>query len=485
MPRFVAWWIPTFTVSGSNLPAEEPVQLPASRNFRPVARKVSPDGRAGHVVTAARRWGCAVSALASLVACSGADSVAPTPSTAIALVGLSAGGSTTCGLGPAGKAYCWGENNSGQLGTGVMPGRPTCGGIQCNPAPVPVAGGFRFRALGTGGLHTCGVTDSDKAYCWGNNRSGQLGIGSPEGPQVCPGLVGCSPTPIEVPSLPPVAAIVVGLVHTCGLTRDGVAYCWGSNTYGQLGTGSTTGPEYCPTRDCSTTPIAVTGALRFQSLSAGDFHTCGIEEDGTTYCWGGNAHGELGIGETPLEACNTLELPSECSPTPIAVIGSLRFVTLASGGPHACSLTSSGQAFCWGSNSWGTLGIGVLNGPELCGPYLWPCSRSPMPIAGELKIRNLTAGGDVLCATTDAGAAWCWGRGRLLGDGDHWYVNSTPVQVAGNLSFLTLDSGSFHTCGITREGVSYCWGDNEAGQLGNGSKERSGIPVAIAEPANP
>ena len=205
---------------------------------------------------------------------------------------VSTGGAHTCGLTTGGDAYCWGENGesrgylfgSGQLGDGTTSNRLT---------PVPVSGGFRFASLSLGFTYTCGVTSTGDAYCWGRNRHGQLGDGTTVG-RLTPTLVSGS---LSFASVSPNLGFPL---HTCGVTTTGDAYCWGDNSLGQLGDGTTVD---------RLTPALVSGGLRFVAVSPGaGGHTCGVTTSREVYCWGSNGNGQLGDGTT------------NGSPTPVRVV---------------------------------------------------------------------------------------------------------------------------------------------------------------------
>jgi alpha-tubulin suppressor-like RCC1 family protein len=239
---------------------------------------------------------------------------------------LATGGWTTGGLTSGGAAYMWGLNDYGQLGNGTTTN---------TPSPVAVSGGLSFRALttGTSRSHTCGLTSAGSAYCWGANSSGQLGNGSTTD----------GSTPVAVAGGLAFTALAAGgrsgtsQGHTCGLTSSGAAYCWGDNSSGQLGDGSTTNRS---------APIPVSGGLSFSALAAGMFHTCGLTSAGAAYCWGDNSSGQLGDGSTTSRS------------TPIPVSGGLSFSAIIAGSLHSCALTSAGAAYCWGWNFYGQLGDG-------------------------------------------------------------------------------------------------------------------------------
>ncbi len=183
-----------------------------------------------------------------------------------------AGYVSSCGLTTSGKAYCWGANDYGQIGDG------SDGETAAYETPQAVTGDHTFVALDLLSSHVCAITAEGAAFCWGRNDDGQLGDGS-ESP-------GAS-TPVEVASLVPFVQITVGVWHSCGLTAEGDAWCWGLNHSGQLGDGSISS---------SLAPVKVVGGLTFASIEAGGFHTCGITRGGQGYCWGENGDGRLGSG---------------------------------------------------------------------------------------------------------------------------------------------------------------------------------------------
>jgi alpha-tubulin suppressor-like RCC1 family protein len=309
---------------------------------------------------------------------------------------INTGYAHTCGVTLSGTAYCWGLNDAGQLGDGTGTNSPTpvavsgglnftdivpangigspytCGLTSSGAAycwgasgvgglgngsaaaqssiPVPVSGGHTFTAIDVNGGHGCGLTSAGAAYCWGLNSEGQVGSGSTDN---------VIPVPAAVSGGLNFSSIAVGGVHTCGLINSGAAYCWGSNDGGQLGDGSLTN---------SSVPIAVSGGQSFSSLAAGGFFTCGLTSSGVAYCWGRNDTGQLGNGSTAS------------STTPIAVPGGFAFSALAAGSTYTCGLTSSGAAYCWGRNDTGQLGLGTTEGPEVCGDF--SCSTVPMPVSG-------------------------------------------------------------------------------------------------------
>jgi alpha-tubulin suppressor-like RCC1 family protein len=210
--------------------------------------------------------------------------------------------------------------------------------------PVVTSGFVRFTTIAVGLFHTCALTEMGPAYCWGFNLDGQLGNGT-LGPPTS------RSTPTLVTGGLTFVALVAGVYHTCGLTSDGAAYCWGVNGNGQLGIGE--GPS-------RSVPTPVGGGLRFTSLAAGQFHTCGVAGTGVAYCWGSNRNGQLGDGTTTDR------------PQPALVSGGLAIVALSAGGEHSCGVTSAGAAYCWGLNSSSQLGDGTTTSRLTPTPVIWP-----------------------------------------------------------------------------------------------------------------
>ena len=250
---------------------------------------------------------------------------------------LSVGVEYICGVNPLDVAFCWGVNNQwGQLGTGG-------GNIA---TPVRVAGGLRFRRVFTAATHTCGTTTDDRAYCWGWNNFGQLGVGPnsttinrTKPTAVLGGLrfrqvkpASGYPTGIQFPE-------VDGPAYSCGVTTDDRLYCWGG---GGAPLGSASGGSKTPI------PVAAGGRL-FDFVHPGLLHACALTTFNNAFCWGNNEFGQLGTGSTNF------------STTPVRVSGGLKFVslTVAPTGWHTCGVTADHRAYCWGRNYSGGLGDGT------------------------------------------------------------------------------------------------------------------------------
>jgi alpha-tubulin suppressor-like RCC1 family protein len=238
----------------------------------------------------------------------------------LSFAAVSAGQYHTCGLTTTGAAYCWGDNQAGQLGNGTK---------KASLKPVPVAGGYIFRSVRAGNGSSCGITDAGSAYCWGAITSLQPGNGS----QIA------SSRPVPVSGNLRFASISVGETHACGVTSEGKGYCWGDNQFSQLG----------PTGGSSSAiPVPVASGMTLASITAGRGITYALTRDGTAYSWG--------------SGMDVLSLTTEEVPTavPGQIFGTqeLRFKLLSTSSAHACGLTTTGEVYCWGSNKYGQLGNG-------------------------------------------------------------------------------------------------------------------------------
>jgi alpha-tubulin suppressor-like RCC1 family protein len=329
----------------------------------------------------------------------------------------------TCALTVSGLAYCWGANTLGQLGDGSRTDRVL---------PTPVAGGVRFQTVNSGhedpGAHTCGPTVGGVPYCWGDNASGRLGVESTVS------------APVLVQGELRLTAMSAGFRHTCGVATSNEAFCWGDNTLGALGDGTQRG---------SSSPVRVSGPVAFRTVSAGGFFTCGVTWGQGISCWGMNRSGQLGNGSTDQAA--------HSSPEPVRT--TVTFRSVAAGMAHVCGVSTSGEMYCWGTNSSGQLGTGGRTSSAL-----------PVAVSGGLTFRMVSVGGHS-CGITTSDETYCWGANGSgqLGDGSRVGADgfrATPVRVSGGLRFRSVSVGTDHTCGVTTNRVVYCWGSNEHAKLG-------------------
>lgn len=314
--------------------------------------------------------------------------------------------------------------------------------------PVDVSGLTKgVRAIAVGDSHTCVLTLSGGVKCWGSNSEGQLGDGS---------TIDRS-TPVDVNGLTnDVQAIVAGAVNTCALTLDGGVKCWGwKNTYAEGGD---------VMLDERLTPETINNLTSgVKDIAAGTAHTCILTSAGGVKCWGSNGEGQLGDGTYMKRA------------TPVDVIGLTRGVSaIAANGYQTCALTSGGGVKCWGINIYGTWGDGISTNTNY---------TTPVDIIGLMSdISMIDMGGTYLCVLTLDGGVKCWGDNRQgqLGDGTTTQ-QSTPIDVEGLESgIVDIATGSLHTCALTSDDKIKCWGANFTGQLGDGTTTQKFTPVEVS-----
>jgi alpha-tubulin suppressor-like RCC1 family protein len=348
----------------------------------------------------------------------------------------------TCGVTTDNRAYCWGFNEGGPLGIGTNEGPQKCNDWPCSTRPVAVLGGLRFDHVSAGGHFTCGITTDDRAYCWGDNSNGQLGDGTTTRRF----------TPVAVAGGRRFHQVRAGLGHTCAITTDHVAYCWGYNGDGRLGDGTTTQ---------RLTPVRVAGGRLWRQLSAGEAHTCGVTTASRPYCWGRNSNGKLGDGTTTRRL------------SPVLVSGGFLFRQIEAGTEHTCAVRSSDdRAYCWGSNLDGPLGDGTTT-PRL----------KPVAVLATRRWNHVNAGANHTCGVTLGGSGFCWGTNRVgqLGDGTRTRrLRPTALGVALTLTQVSTANGA--SCGVATNQRIYCWGDNFAGQLGDGTETTRLLPTPVAGP---
>jgi alpha-tubulin suppressor-like RCC1 family protein len=353
-------------------------------------------------------------------------------------------GGPACAL-EAGQAYCWGSNANGDLGDGSTASSNV-------PVAVDTRGvlaGKTLTQISASDGYACALDTSGAAYCWGSNEHGQLGFG----------VLGYSDVPVRVSTSGVLAGkklvqITAGQLEACALDSAGHAYCWGYNSAGELGNGSTVSSDV---------PVAVhtSGALAgqaFSQISAGTDYACALTTAGTAFCWGADQWGQLG------DASGTAsDIPVAVDASGVLAGKKLVRVSANESGYSTCAVAAGGSAYCWGFNLFGQLG----DGSTTSSPVLPVAVDTSGVLAGK-SLTQISAGYDETCAVDSAGHAYCWGQNYYGQLGDGGTVNSTvPVAVdtSGALAGQTLTQisadGFFSACAMSIPGAVYCWGDGQ------------------------
>ncbi len=413
---------------------------------------------------------------------------------------LSTGADFTCAV-ANGAARCWGSNVQGQLGDSTAISRTT---------PITVSGlNTGVTGIAAGQVHTCAALAASGARCWGSNYYGQLGDLTTKS----------SAVPVTVTMTGTVTAVAVGQVHSCALLSTGGIRCWGYNNYGQIGVGSYASGPLGPT-DVWILSSGVT------SISAGGLQSCAIANGGA-YCWGSNSHGELGDGSMtarnmpsslPGLSSGTIGLSegiqggcaiaedarvkcwgrqmlgngTELRATPVSVIGLNGSVSTIRPGKDGSSDVRNGSALSWGSVPVTVTGItsdivsiggGLQNTCALLATGAVRCFDNPSVDVPGLSsgVSALSVGGFHACVVMTSGAARCWGSNwsGQLGDGTTT-SSSVPITVTGmETGTLSIATGTNHTCAVIVGGAVRCWGSGSSGQLGNGLTSIQKTPVDV------
>lgn len=430
---------------------------------------------------------------------------------------LAMGTRHTCALDTAGVMWCWGSNLERQLGDGT---------IQRRTMPVRVGGNEIFADLVAGGAHSCGVTAAGAMHCFGSNESGQLGVGF-DGERASPtqvpqnsvatvgvgnshacavdagGAVWCwGDTSWEQPSgddaprdLPQgfstgALRVDLGTNHGCYLASDHSLRCWGANGWGALGNGINADSRAVPVRVGSTTDV---DWAQFDSGSDG---VCAVKFNGSLWCWGNNAYGQLGQGGSDYASHNV--------PVRVGTANDWRQVSV--GDRHVCAVKTNGDLWCWGSNSSGQLGIGNTNTSfvpmyvgagwaEVSAGMIHTCARktnntlfcwgdslngklgryggqqnSPVQVGTDSNWTSIRAGRSHNCGLRGAGELWCFGGGDKRQNGSTTPpFEVTPLRVGSDADWVDVSVGGWLSCGVRSNGSTWCWGGNDRGALGDGT----------------
>ncbi len=337
---------------------------------------------------------------------------------------VTAGLYDTCAIATDQSLWCWGESSQGETGisTDVQIDQPTR------------VGAATWLSVDTDFQSVCGIQTDNSLWCWGSGASSNLGLGNTSD----------ETHPTEVSTDPGTGWLQVSasVLHTCAIKTDHTLWCWGTNSYYELGDG-TTNIDALPEQIGTATWIAV---------AAGPYHTCAIAmADNTMWCWGS---GDLGVADLTVVE------------TPMQVTTDDTFTTVSAGLQITCAITTNNQLRCWG---------GGFDGP---GP-------TPVMVDGidRTDWTSISTRWAHVCATRTDGSLWCFGDdsssqlGFDLTDDQPYVAN--PTQVTGGANpWVSVATGVQHTCAIDAQHALWCMGSNGHGELGSGSASHH-TPTAI------
>ena len=350
---------------------------------------------------------------------------------------ISSGAGFSCAVTATGGAKCWGTNSYGQLGNNsttaaLKPVDVT--GLQSGVVSIHAS---QFQ-------HACALLNTGAVMCWGGNSYRQLGSFTGAKSLVPVGINGLSGT---------ITQLTTGEAHSCALFDDGAAKCWGKNQNAILGNGTSGRYEASPVLVTATSdPI--------RSISAGSNHTCVVTTAGAAQCWGYGGQGILGNGGISQ---------SSVAVTPTGLGSGVK--SISAGASHTCAVTDTGEAKCWGANSFGQLGNASTT-----------TSYSPVSVRNLTNVANISTGMFFSCATTTTGAAYCWGTNSsgTLGSGSTAQQSVTPSPVFGlSEGVASISAGNSLTCAMMSDGAAKCWGHGGYGGDGTNTIRRTPVDVLL------
>ena len=349
------------------------------------------------------------------------------------------------------SVWCWGDNNEGQTGT-PMVGQP--GGLGGVSWPTAISSFGDVVEVSAGKKFTCALKSDATVWCWGDGQS--LATGNS-------GFINSVPT--QVLGVTSATSIAAGYTHACAIITGGGIKCWGQNDSGQLGNTSNTDSQ---------TPVSVSGITNAVAVAAGLDFTCAVLGDGGVKCWGYNMMGQVGNGNTTNQnAPATVLLGSG---------GSLSgAVAIALGDNHACAVTSAKGAYCWGENTNGELGAVVPPASGSSNTSAYPMRASRGSVSNASDIVGVAAGDGTTCILRESGAVACFGSNSYgqVGNGVlSGTISNGPDTVLNVSGALAIGTGRFHSCAVTSTDLK-CWGDGYNGQRGDGSNVAASGVVSV------
>lgn len=354
------------------------------------------------------------------------------------LTQITTGFAHTCALNSAGEVYCWGNNEVGQVGNGLV------GSAVANPSRPK--GLSSVKMISAGAAHNCAIENNGDVFCWGQNDNGKLGTGVKDQ----------STTPVKLSGIGQASYVHASRLATCAVTK-GEVYCWGSNELGELVTESTEKQVLSPSR--------VAGLSSITKVLVGTQFACALDTAGSVLCWGYQVNGRIGIVED-----------QKVSP-PVKISLPDNAIDLGVGAAHACAILKQGDLYCWGWGEKGQLGNGVTA----------ETVAVPAKVEGLSKVKSVILNRFGSCIVDSTNKVSCWGGGEFGQNGNSDKNDtSVPKAVLGLSEVRSLSSASAYTshmCAIETNRTAKCWGYGFSLQLGNSVQGDQPRPVRIFETA--
>ncbi|WP_041298023.1 RCC1 domain-containing protein [Ilumatobacter coccineus] len=390
---------------------------------------------------------------------------------------ITAGVFHTCALLDDHTTKCWGRGFFGRLGNnattniGDGPTRSVA-----DSAPVPI-GGHTSRSLDAGSEHTCVVLEDGGVACWGAAGSGRLGIGGVDDVGDDPAEVSGGFTRVDLGSGVTADAVAGGSAHTCVLLSDGTVKCFGSGGNGQLGNDATSNIGDGGVSVAGSSPVVLGAAAR--EVAVGGSHSCALLDNASLKCWGANGAGQLGQNDAASRGDSTGDMAALA---PIQLGSGLTALTVTAGENHTCALLDDLAVKCWGANADGQLGQGDTDARGDAGGEMGD-SLLAVSLGTDRVAVAVAAGANHTCALLDNRDVKCWGNNGAgqLGQGDTDARGDNGGEMGDSLLAVPLGqkataiaAGSFHTCALLVDHSVVCWGGGANGRLGHGGGDNVG-----------
>jgi alpha-tubulin suppressor-like RCC1 family protein len=365
-----------------------------------------------------------------------------------AVKSVHAGYHHTCAIRNDHSTVCWGLNYWGELGIGTRVNVGDSVG-QMGSALIPVDLGTNYATTLSAGLEfTCAILNTGEVKCWGDNTYGQLGVSGVHGS--ASDTMGTNLPAVDLGSGRTAKALATGKKHACAILDNDTVKCWGTNTYGQLGSGDTISQFYpiigtYPTVDLGTGRTA-------KAITAGSFHTCAILDNDTLKCWGFNASGQLGTGSTQ----NLGDASGEMGDYLLAVnLGTDRTAVAVAASKrgdldYTCAILDDATIKCWGANDFGQLGQGDGdNRGDSAGEMT---ALAAVNLGTGMTVTALDVGAAHNCVILTSTNIKCFGHGNngKLGNGSVAELGKSSITMGNNLPTVNLDIAPVLTATPTR-----------------------------------